>query len=62
MLWTQEAQPQQILTAVMTHIAVDKSVLETTLHQDGLALSHIRFVYHNINVKKKFSGFSKRDH
>ena len=43
----------------MTHIAVDKSVLETTLHQDGLALSHIRFVYHNINVKKKIFRFFK---
>ena len=59
MLWTQETQPQQILTAVMTHIAVDKSVLETTLHQDGLTLSHIRFVYHNINVKKKIFRFFK---
>ena len=54
MLWTQEAQPQQILTIVMTHIVVDKSIIQTTLN-------HIRFVLPQYQRQKK-SGFSKRDH
>ena len=50
MLWTQEAQPQQILTIVMTHIVVDKSIIQTTLN-------HIRFVLPQYQRQKKIRFF-----